>query len=147
MATPAAAVFAICSAEAIARNDAKAFSLSLIEASGERRPFRIVVVRTDANAYFGYINACPHQGVWLNVGSGGFYTADRRFLRCGRHGSVFEIETGLCISGPCRDKSLEPVALAVIDGEVCVCGVELEEDGWLDWSDDDDTMDIMIPLG
>lgn len=147
MASPAAAIFAICSAEAVERNDAKAFSLSRIEPSGERRPFRLVVVRTYADDYFGYINACPHQGVWLNVGSGGFYTADRGFLRCGRHGSVFEIESGLCISGPCRDKSLEPVALVVIDGEVCVCGVELEEDGWQDWSDEDDTMDIMIPLG
>jgi hypothetical protein len=60
---------------------------------------------------------------------------------------VFEIETGLCVAGPCRDQSLEPVALAVIDGEVCVCGIELEEDGPLDWFDEDETMEIMIPLG
>ena len=35
---------------------------------------------------------------------------------------------GLCIDGPCRGKSLKPIALAVIDGEVCTCGVALVED-------------------
>jgi nitrite reductase/ring-hydroxylating ferredoxin subunit len=108
------------------------------------RPFSIVAIRTHADDYYGYINACPHQGSWLNFGDGRFFTPDHAFLKCGRHGSVFEIDTGLCIDGPCKDKRLEPVALAVIDGEVCVCGVELEEGGFPESSDDDETMEIMI---
>ena len=57
----------------------------------------------------------------------------------------FEIDTGLCIGGPCKDKSLEPIALAVVDGEVCICGVDLEESGIPDPFDEgDDTMEIMI---
>ena len=92
------------------------------------------------------MNTCPHQGTWLNIGSGEFFTKDRTLLKCGRHGSNFEIETGLCVAGPCKGAELEPIALAVIDGDVCLCGIPLvEDDGMPDPFDDlDDTMEIMI---
>ena len=138
-------VYVICAADTIEQGGAKAFSLSRIDETGEGRPFPVMVVRTHANEYFGYVNACPHEGIWLNFGAGDFFTPDRAFLRCGRHGSVFEIESGTCIDGPCKDKSLQPIALAVVDGEVCICGIELEEAGHPDPFDDgDDTMEIMI---
>jgi nitrite reductase/ring-hydroxylating ferredoxin subunit len=138
-------LFVICSAESIEKNDAKAFSLSRITESGENRPFPIVIVRTNANDYFGYVNACPHKGIWPNFGEGSFFTRDRGFLKCGRHGSVFEIESGLCIDGPCREKSLEPIAVAVVGGEVCVCGIALEESAAPNPFDDmDDGMEITI---
>ena len=108
--------------------------------------FRSLIVRTHANGYFGYVNACPHEGIWLNFGDGNFFTPDRAFLKCGRHGSIFEIETGLCIDGPCKEKSLEPLALAVVDGDVCVYGIALVEDDAMPnpFDDLDDTMEIMI---
>jgi nitrite reductase/ring-hydroxylating ferredoxin subunit len=138
-------VYVICAADTIEQGSARAFSLSRIDETGEGRPFPVMVVRTHANEYFGYVNACPHEGIWLNFGDGNFFTPDRAFLRCGRHGSVFEIDSGMCIDGPCKDKSLQPVALAVVDGEVCICGIELEEVGCPDPFDDgDDTMEIMI---
>lgn len=141
----AAKVFAICAAESIERSSAKAFSLFRINEAGESRPFPVMIIRTHADDYIGYVNSCPHQGIWLNFGEGNFFTRDRAFLKCGRHGSVFEIDSGLCIDGPCKDRSLEPIALAVVDGEVCLCGVELEEIGNPDPFDDgDDTMEIMI---
>jgi nitrite reductase/ring-hydroxylating ferredoxin subunit len=139
-------VFAVCAADDIERGDAKAFSLSRVTEAGDSRPFPIVIVRTNDNGYHGYVNSCPHEGIWLNFGEGNFFTADRAFLKCGRHGSTFEIETGLCIDGRCKDKSLEPIALAVVDGDVCVCGVALvEDDGMPNPFDElDDTMEIMI---
>jgi nitrite reductase/ring-hydroxylating ferredoxin subunit len=138
-------VFVICDAGSIEKGDAKAFSLSRFDETGESRPFPIVVVRTHANEYFGYINVCPHGGTWLNIGDGEFFSRDRAFLRCGRHGATFEIDTGLCIDGDCKGKSLEPIAIAVVDGEVCVCGVALAEDEGPDpFMDRDDTMEIMI---
>ena len=97
-------LFAVCATEDIERGDAKAFSLSRIGETGESRPFPILIVRTHANGYFGYVNSCPHEGIWLNFGAGNFFTPDRAFLKCGRHGSIFEIETGLCIDGPCKDE-------------------------------------------
>src|ERR1700687_5638108 len=141
-------VFVICAADSIERSGAMAFSLSRINEDGEGRPFSIVVVRTHADDYLGYVNYCPHQGIWLNFGEGTFFTRDRAFLKCGWHGSVFEIDTGLCIDGPCKDKSLEPLALAVVDGEVCVCGIDLEESGFPDpFGEGDDAMEIMIHPG
>jgi len=141
----AAKVFVICAADSIERSNAKAFSLFRINEAGECRPFPIMVIRTHTDDYIGYVNSCPHQGIWLNFGEGNFFTRDRAFLKCGRHGSVFEIDSGLCIDGPCKNRSLEPIALAVVDGEVCLCGVELEESGHPDPFDDgDDTMEIMI---
>ncbi len=139
-------VFVICAADSIEPGGAKAFSLSRITETDEARPFPIVVVRTAKNSYFGYVNTCPHEGIWLNFGAGEFFSRDRAFLKCGRHGANFEIDTGLCVEGPCKGKSLEPIALAVIDGEVCLCGVTLVEDeGFPDPFDElDDTMEIMI---
>lgn len=139
-------VFVICEADDIERGNAKAFSLSRIHDNGETRPFPIVVVRTHSNAYFGYVNSCPHEGIWLNFGAGEFFSADWAFLKCGRHGSLFEIDTGLCIEGACRGKSLEPIALAVVDGEVCLCGVALVEDDRVPnpFDELDETMEITI---
>ncbi len=137
-------VFVVCAAADIERGGARAFRLSRIDEAGEPRPFPIVVIRTHDNDYFGYVNACPHDGVWLNIGSGDFFTPDRAFLKCGRHGATFEIDSGLCIGGPCRGSSLQPVALAVVDGEVCLCGIRLVEDDRLLFDDGDETMDIMI---
>ncbi|MGY4627403.1 Rieske (2Fe-2S) protein [Bradyrhizobium sp. USDA 4486] len=139
-------VFVVCPADAIERSGAMSFSLSRIDDRGESRPFPIIVVRTFGNDYFGYVNRCPHERVWLNIGSGTFFSADRSFLRCGRHGARFEIDTGMCIDGPCDGQSLEPVALAVIEGDVCLCGVKLlEDDRFADlFGDSDETMDITI---
>jgi len=139
-------VFVICAAESIAPGGAKAFSLSRVTETGEGRPFPIVIIRTAADDYVGYVNTCPHEGLWLNIGTGDFFNPERTFLNCGRHGANFQIDTGLCVAGPCKGKSLVPIALAVIDGEVCLCGVALvEDDGFPDpFEDFDDTMEIMI---
>ncbi|WP_316396829.1 Rieske (2Fe-2S) protein [Bradyrhizobium sp. 33ap4] len=140
------AVFAVCPADAIERSGARGFNLSRVDDRGESRPFPIIVVRTFGDDYLGYVNRCPHDSLWLNIGSGEFFSSDRSFLRCGRHGARFEIDTGLCIDGPCNGQALEPVALAIIDGDVCLCGVRLLEDDRLcdSFEDSDETMDITI---
>ncbi len=139
-------VYAICAASTIEPGSAKAFSLLRVNEAGESRPFPIVIVRKNAKEYFGYVNTCPHEGLWLNVGSGTFFDADRKFLRCGRHGAKFEIETGLCVEGSCKTASLAPVAVTVVQGDVCICGVQLVEDDGLPnpFEELDDTMEIMI---
>lgn len=139
-------VYVVCPAGSIERGAARAFSLSRIAENGEARPFPIVVIRTLADDYYGYINVCPHEGVWLNIGAGEFFSRDRAFLRCGRHGAIFEIDGGLCVDGPCKGGSLEPIALVVVGRDVCLCGVQLvEDDGFSGMHDDsDETMDIMI---
>jgi nitrite reductase/ring-hydroxylating ferredoxin subunit len=140
-------VFVICSTRSIERGGAKAFSLSRInDETGEARPFPIVIVRTIKGEFYGYVNSCPHNGIWLNFNAGEFFNEDHTLLKCGRHGAEFEISTGTCIEGPCTGKSLEPLALTVIDGEVCLCGIALVEDSDAPdpFDEPDDTMEIMI---
>ncbi|TCT07876.1 Rieske (2Fe-2S) protein [Aquabacter spiritensis] len=139
-------VFVICATRDIAPGQAKAFSLARLEADGAARPFAIVIARNLTNDYFGYSNICPHNKTWLNIGNGDFFTPDGAFLRCSRHGATFEIDTGLCVAGPCAGQSLEPLTLVVVEGDVCICGIALlEDDGLPDpFVDLDDTMEIMI---
>lgn len=139
-------IYAICEIEEIAPGTAKAFDLSRVMDDGEARPFRIVVIRTGVREFAGYVNSCPHQGTWLNIGGGQFFNTDRTRLRCGRHGSLFDIESGACVEGACEGKHLEPIALAVVGRDVCLCGVRLveEEPRPFPYDDFDDTMEIMI---
>lgn len=139
-------IYVICSASSIDPGTAKAFSLLRLNEEGETRPFPIVVIRKNGREFFGYVNVCPHEGVWLNIGSGTFFDSDKKFLKCGRHGAKFEVETGLCVDGPCKSANLEPIALTVIQGDVCICGVPLVEDDSSPYpfEDQDDTMEIMI---
>lgn len=138
-------VYVVCAAGTLERGQAKAFSLSRITESGETRPYSIFVVRTRNDHYVGYVNSCPHQGTWLNFGEGIFFNNEGTRLRCGRHKAEFDIETGSCVKGPCKDKALEPLALVVVDGEVCLCGVDLREDDSAFFDDEfDETMEITI---
>lgn len=139
-------VYAICPLRDIDPGKAKAFDLSRIGEDGNGRPFRIVVVRTGARDVVGYVNACPHQGTWLNIGGGEFFNTDGSRLRCGRHGSLFDIESGACLEGACEGEHLEPIALAVVGGDICLCGVPLVEEDMrpLSYDDLDETMEIMI---
>jgi nitrite reductase/ring-hydroxylating ferredoxin subunit len=138
--------FAICEVEEIARSRARAFDLAESDGAGGVRPFRIVIARNARGDHFAYRNACPHTGVWLNVGSGGFFDESGALLRCGRHGAKFELESGKCVSGACEGKQLRKVEVAVVTGDVCIHGVDLvEAEPGRDWDDLDDTLEITIP--
>lgn len=140
-------VFAVCALADIERGGASAVSVAHRGADGEIRPLSLVLIRTRGNEVHGYINRCPHAGTWLNVGSGDFFSRDRAFLRCSRHGALFEIDSGACIEGPCRGTALEIVPVAIVDGDVCLFGIDLVDDTGPDPFNDpdpDETMEIMI---
>lgn len=122
------AIYTVCPMDGIPIGGAKAFDLARLDDDGEARPFRIFIVREEPTTYRGYVNACPHEGVWLNIGSGDFFDSAAAALRCGKHGALFDVATGLCIEGPCAGASLEPVAVVAINGDVCVAGVKLQEE-------------------
>lgn len=142
-------LFVICAMDEIAPGAAKAFDLAEADDAGGAKPFRIVVARDRTGRFFAYRNACPHQGVWLNIGSGRFLDETGALLQCGRHGATFTIETGACVSGACEGAQLQKVLVEALDGEVCIAGVALvEEDPPLRHDDDmDETMEIMIHPG
>jgi nitrite reductase/ring-hydroxylating ferredoxin subunit len=119
--------YAICSMSDIPSQKAMGFQLMLVEDDGTKRPWSIIVVRWGRQV-FGYVNKCPHDGVNLDWERNQFLDPNGIRLMCGKHGSLFELGTGIGVEGPCKGRSLAPVALAILDNDICVTGVTLVED-------------------
>lgn len=60
---------------------------------------------------FAYTNHCPHTGAPLDWVPDQFLNLDRSYIQCAMHGALFEIETGLCVYGPCINRRLESLPL------------------------------------
>lgn len=84
-------------------------------------PFRGFVVRQDDKVY-AYQNVCAHVGHPLNWMPDGFLNRDDSAIICASHGAQYEIDTGLCFTGPCLGKSLDAVEVAVRGGVIYVRG-------------------------
>lgn len=84
-------------------------------------PFRGFVVRQGDDVY-AYQNFCVHVGHPLNWMPDGFLTKDRKAIICASHGAMYEIDSGLCVAGPCVGKSLRQVDVAVREGMIYVTG-------------------------
>jgi nitrite reductase/ring-hydroxylating ferredoxin subunit len=119
--------YAICAMNEIPSQRAKGFQLMIVAEDGSHRPFPIIVVRWGRQV-FGYLNKCPHDGVNLDWERNQFLDPNGIRLMCGKHGALFELGTGNCVDGPCKGRSLMPVALTVLDNDICVTGVTLVED-------------------
>jgi nitrite reductase/ring-hydroxylating ferredoxin subunit len=65
-----------------------------------------------------YRNSCPHLGLRLNLMPNQFLDYDKRYIQCTSHGALFKIDSGLCLAGPCPNKSLEALPCKVEDGKV-----------------------------
>ncbi len=73
-----------------------------------------------AGAVHVYVNSCPHLGVPLDWLPDRFLSADGERIVCATHGAEFRIADGACLLGPCQGAGLEPVAIQINDGMVCV---------------------------
>ncbi|MDJ0943491.1 MAG: Rieske (2Fe-2S) protein [Kiloniellales bacterium] len=82
---------------------------------GEGLARREIFVVREAEAVYGYANACPHAGTPLDWEPDRFMNADGSYLMCHTHGALFRIEDGYCIAGPCAGASLTTVALQVAE--------------------------------
>jgi nitrite reductase/ring-hydroxylating ferredoxin subunit len=71
-----------------------------------------LILRRRGDQLQAWLNVCPHAGRRLDWAPGRFLL-DKGHLVCAAHGASFELEHGLCISGPCRGQSLVPVAVAL----------------------------------
>ncbi|MGY4399469.1 MULTISPECIES: Rieske (2Fe-2S) protein [Bradyrhizobium] len=119
-------IYAICSLKDIPSRRAMGFHLMVIDDEGNQRPWSIVVIRWGKKV-FGYINKCPHDSVNLDWERNEFLDPCGVRLMCGKHGSTFELGTGRCVDGPCKGRALTPIALTVLDGDICAVGVRLVE--------------------
>ena len=123
----AAEPFVICELADIPSRRAVGVNLMRLDGDNGPVPWPIIIVRWGKQV-FGYVNRCPHDGVNLDWERDQFLDPNGLRIMCGKHGAMFEIGTGDCIEGPCVGRGLEPVALVVLDGDICVVGVPLAED-------------------
>lgn len=64
----------------------------------------------------GYKNSCPHwPGATLPLRKNKYLDGDGGYIVCHGHGALFSIDTGLCVSGPCKGAYLDSVALLFDD--------------------------------
>lgn len=87
----------------------------VVEIDGTQK--NLIVVRKDTEAFV-YINSCPHIGSPLNLLPGNFLSLDKKNILCSTHGALFEISTGYCISGPCRDQKLLALPVRIVENEI-----------------------------
>ena len=65
---------------------------------------------------YAYRDACPHwPGAPMAWRKDAYLDAARERIVCAAHGAQFEIETGLCVLGPCVGQSLTPVHVIQTD--------------------------------
>jgi nitrite reductase/ring-hydroxylating ferredoxin subunit len=81
--------------------------------------FELIVVREGANVY-GYVNACAHNAVPLNLLDDFAVETNAYRLLCDHHNARFRFSDGYCLEGPCQGESLTRVPLAVRGSRIVV---------------------------
>lgn len=74
--------------------------------------FDMFVVRQGTDV-FAYVNECPHAFTPLETWPDKFLTLAEDEIVCSTHGALFNINDGLCTSGPCTGKALIPIPVVV----------------------------------
>ena len=70
------------------------------------------------NQFYAYKNDCPHTTGPLNWQDDVYMDLENFYIQCSIHGARFEVETGLCVWGPCVKRSLTPIKIEVDDGKI-----------------------------
>jgi len=99
----------ICQLSDIGNGQAKAFEHPF----REQRTF--FIVRQDDQAW-AYLNMCPHMGVAMEFQQDKFISYDGTQIQCAMHGALFNISTGFCSWGPCKNQSLIPIDIKISNG-------------------------------
>jgi len=65
-----------------------------------------------------FLNRCAHVPVELDWLEGQFFDSSGLYLICSTHGATYDPGSGFCLHGPCKGRSLTPVAIEEHDGKV-----------------------------
>ncbi len=87
----------LCSSQALAEGQSRAFSVDGIDLFGVRRQGRVYLYR----------NRCPHKRIALNWTEHGFLDDSASLIHCAHHGALFLIDSGECVAGPCEGEALQ----------------------------------------
>jgi len=102
----------ICHFDDIPEDGCKGFSVK-----GEAGNTELFILKRHDKLY-AYKNQCPHTGATLNWQPDVFMDYDNRYIQCSIHGARFEVETGLCVWGPCVNQSLTKMNIQISDDNI-----------------------------
>ena len=102
----------LCSLRDLADPGSRSFSIG----EGDW-PVRGFLVRRGGEV-FAYINRCPHAGHPLNLRPDRFLTPDGSLILCNSHGAMFQIDSGVCVAGPCPGQRLRQISVRVENDRV-----------------------------
>lgn len=80
---------------------------------------KLVGIKYRDNFYL-YENSCPHRSIPLEWQPDQFLDYDKTFIQCATHGALFQINTGLCISGPCVEDRLTAIPFQLAGDQVMI---------------------------
>lgn len=103
----------LCRLDELADPGSKGFTVS----TAEGEDLSGFVVRKGDQVY-AYRNSCPHTGAPLEWQPDQFLDMADSFIQCSLHGALFTIEEGRCLRGPCVGDHLQPLGVALRQGEV-----------------------------
>ena len=86
----------LCRLEEIPDGSARA-----VDVESSTGGFSLVLLRRGGEVH-AYHNECPHAGRRLDWAPGKFLVKDGAII-CAAHGAIFDIPTGACLGGPCRN--------------------------------------------
>lgn len=66
----------------------------------------------------GYVDRCPHWELPLAQTLDDYLAPGGDHIACSWHGALFEVDSGVCVGGPCVGRRLIPWPLAVEDGTI-----------------------------
>ena len=79
----------------------------------------LFAVKKDGDMFL-YYNYCPHLGTPLEWLDDQFLDSDGALIQCSTHGALILIDSGKCILGPCKGKSLKAIPFILGNGFMMV---------------------------
>lgn len=67
-----------------------------------------------------FVNRCAHVPVELDWNHGDFFDVTKNFIICATHGAHYDAQTGYCVMGPCKGKSLQKIAVSEINHQIMI---------------------------
>jgi len=102
----------VCNVDEIGDGDARGF-----EVKQGAEQVSIICIRQGKHV-LAYRNRCPHTGINLEWLPDQFLDDTKQYLVCSTHGAMFQLEDGLCVTGPCTGDALTAVPVMVENGSV-----------------------------
>ena len=72
------------------------------------------------SGFYAYQNLCKHLPVTLDLNDNSFFNHDKPLLQCQMHGALYEMESGLCVGGPCEGARLRSLPLQETDSQLII---------------------------